>query len=80
MSSSSNSSSSSPTKSPLNDPNFNTHGELDEGRGVRERRAPGWMEDYEIGEGLFEEKNLNAMMMVTENGQVSFGEAMKNEK
>ena len=78
--SSSSNSSSSPTKSPPNEPNSNTHGELAEGRGVRERRVAGWMEDYEIGEGLFEEENLNAMMMVTENDPISFGEAMKNKK
>ena len=80
MSSSSSSSSSSPTESPPNETNSNTHGELAEGRGVRERRAPGWMADYETWEGLFEEENLNAMMMVTENDPVSFREAMKNKK
>ena len=80
LSSSSNSSSISPTESPPNEPNSNTHGELVEGNGVQERRAPGWMADYETGEGLFEEENLNAMMMVTENDPVSFGEAMKNKK
>ena len=48
--------------------------------GVRERRALSWMADYETGEGLFEEDNLNAMVMMTENDLVSFGEAMKNKK
>ena len=38
------------------------------------------MVDYEIGEGLFEEDNLNAVMMVTENDPVSFREEMKNKK
>ena len=64
LSCSSSSSSSSPTESPPNETNSNTHGELAEGRGVRERRAPGWMADYETWEGLFAEENLNAMMMV----------------
>ena len=36
--------------------------------------------DYETGEGLFKEDNLNAMIIVTENDPVSFGEAMKNKK
>ena len=72
--------SSSPIESPPNEPNSNTHGELAEGRGVRERRETGWMANYETGEGLFEEENLNAMMIVIENDPVSFGEAMKNKK
>ena len=38
------------------------------------------MANYESGEGLFEEENLNAMMIVIENDLVSFGEAMKNKK
>ena len=38
------------------------------------------MADCETGEGLFEEENLKAMMMVTENDPFSFREAMKNKK
>ena len=37
------------------------------------------MVDYETGEGLFEDENLNAMM-VTENDPVSFEEAIKSKK
>ena len=69
--------SSSLIESPPNEPNSN--GELAEGRGVRGRRAPSWMADYETGEGLFEDENLNAMM-VTENDPVSFEEAIKSKK
>lgn len=45
---------------------------------MRERRVPSRLANYETGEGL--EENLNAMMMVTENDPVSFGEAVKNKK
>lgn len=77
--------SSNPTESPPNEPN--TYGELNEGRGKRERRSPWWMKNYETGKGLSEEENLNvmmeenlnAMMMITENDPVSFEEAMKSK-
>lgn len=45
---------------------------------MRERRVPSRLANYETGEGL--EENLNAMMMVTENDPVLFGEAVKNKK
>lgn len=70
---------SSLTESPPNEPNPDTHGELTEGRSVRGRRAPSWMADYETGEGLFEDDNLNAMM-VTENDPVLFEEAVRSKK
>lgn len=66
-------------ESPPNEPNPDTHGELTEGRSVRGRRAPSWMADYETGEGLFEDDNLNAMM-VTENDPVLFEEAVRSKK
>ncbi|XP_058757060.1 uncharacterized mitochondrial protein AtMg00820-like [Vicia villosa] len=38
------------------------------------------MADYETGEGLSEEENMYAMMMVTENDPISFAEAVKSKK
>lgn len=51
--------------------------ELVERRGMRGRREPTWMTDYETGEGLSDDENLNAMMMVTENDPTTFEEAVK---
>jgi len=52
----------------------------DEGRGERVRTKPLWMTDYEIGEGLSEEEDMHAMMMVTENDPFSFAEEVKSKK
>ncbi|KAI5411610.1 hypothetical protein KIW84_056615 [Lathyrus oleraceus] len=46
----------------------------------RVQRAPSYLVDYEIGEGLSDEDNLNAMMMPTEDDPLSFEEARNNNK
>lgn len=71
--------SSSLTTSPLNEPSSDDN-ELVEGRGMRVRREPIWMEDYETGEGLSDDENLNAMIMVTENDPTTFEEAVQCKK
>jgi transposase InsO family protein len=76
ISNSSSNKSNSPTVSPPNEPSSGDN-ELVEGRGMRERREPIWMEDFETGEGLSDDGNLNAMMMVTENDPTTFEEAVK---
>lgn len=53
-------------------------------RSIRERRAPGWMADYEIGEGTVDEveESLNALMvmlMEAENDPILFQEAVKQK-
>lgn len=61
-------------------------GGLIEGRNnvsARERRAPGWMADYETGNSEEEEEDLNAMMMVmmvAENDPILFAGAIKHSK
>lgn len=40
------------------------------------KKTPRWMANYETGEGQFEEENQNVMMMMTENGPVSFEEVV----
>jgi len=71
--------SSSLTKSPPNELNSTTQGELVEGRGARQRRALGWMDDYVTKGRFFDGEDLNAMM-VTLNDPISFAEAVKNKK
>ena len=46
----------------------------------RVRRVPSWMQDYETGEGLSEEEDLNAMMIHTEADPITFEEAVKSKK
>ncbi|KAI5430304.1 hypothetical protein KIW84_034767 [Lathyrus oleraceus] len=46
----------------------------------RVRRAPSYLEDYETSEGLSDEDNLNAMMIITEDDPLSFEEARKSNK
>lgn len=46
----------------------------------RVRRPPSYLADYETGEGLSDEDNLNAMMMLTEDDPLSFEEARKSNK
>lgn len=55
---------SSGTSSPFSEPHEENPTNLDEGR---VRRAPLWMRDYETGECLSEEEDLNVMMMLTES-------------
>ncbi|KAL9298076.1 hypothetical protein ACSQ67_023972 [Phaseolus vulgaris] len=50
------------TESPPNELNSTTQGELVEGRGARQRRAPGWMDDYVTEGRFFDGEDLNAMM------------------
>lgn len=52
------------------------------GRGLRERRSPGWMADYETGDPLDEESLMAMMMvmMVAETDLISFSEASKWNK
>lgn len=64
------------TVSPLNVPDSYDNESVEE-RGMRGRREPIWMADYETGEGLFDDKNLSAMMMVTKNDPTTFEEAVK---
>ncbi|KAI5441628.1 hypothetical protein KIW84_010911 [Lathyrus oleraceus] len=51
-----------------------------EGRVERVRTKPVWMADYETGEGLSEEEDMHAMMMVIDNDPFSFVEAVRSEK
>lgn len=44
---------------------------------MRGRRELIWMADYETGEGLSDDENLGAMMMVTDNDPTMFEEAVK---
>ncbi|KAI5407313.1 hypothetical protein KIW84_053534 [Lathyrus oleraceus] len=60
------------TVSPPNEPGSYDN-ESVEGRGMQGRREPIWMADYETGEGLSDDENLGAMMMVTENDPTTFG-------
>ena len=76
ISNSSSNKSSSLTISPPNEPNSDDN-DLVEGRGMRVRREPIWMTDYETEEGLSDDENLNAMMMVTDNDPTTFEEAVK---
>ena len=46
----------------------------------RVRKTPSWMADYETGEGLSDEDNLNAMMMLAEDDPLSFEKASKSNK
>ncbi|CAL2226198.1 unnamed protein product [Prunus armeniaca] len=46
----------------------------------RARRVPFWMQDYEIREGLSEEEDVSAMMILTEADPFTFEEAMKSKK
>lgn len=48
----------------------------------RERREPGWMHDYESGEGLSEEElpEQNLALYISHDDPVSFDEAVKEEK
>ncbi|KAJ8634972.1 hypothetical protein MRB53_009239 [Persea americana] len=46
----------------------------------RARRVSLWMQDYETGEGLSEEEDLNAMMILTEADPITFEEAVKSKK
>ena len=46
----------------------------------RARRVPLWMQDYETGEGLSEEEDLSAMMILTEANPITFEEAVKSKK
>ena len=71
--------SSSLTESPPNELNSTKQGELVEGRGARQRRTPGWMDDYVTEGRFFDGEDLNAMM-VTLNDPISFAEAVKNKK
>jgi len=50
-----------------------------EGRIRRNRREPVWMIDYEKGEGLSDDADLN-VMMVTGDDPISFEEAIKRQK
>ncbi|KAI5413770.1 hypothetical protein KIW84_058062 [Lathyrus oleraceus] len=43
-----------------------------------ESNSPSYLADYETGEGLSDEDNLNAMMMFTEDDPLSFEEARKS--
>lgn len=74
ISTSSSNKSSSLTTLPPNEPSSDDN-ELVEGRGMRVRREPIWMADYETREGLSDDENLNAMMTVTENDPTTFEEA-----
>lgn len=54
---------------------------LGQGRSTRAIRAPGWMSDYVMGEGTFEEEDapthaLMMMLMVAENDPVLFEDAV----
>lgn len=74
--------------SSLNDSEDNTPSGLDDDSSPslnqgRERRAPGWMDDYETGEGLglSDDDSPNAMMMMlTEDDPITFEEAVKSKK
>jgi hypothetical protein len=46
----------------------------------RVRRIPPWMQDYETGENLSEEEDLNAMIILTEDDPSIFEEAVKSKK
>ncbi|CAL2265083.1 unnamed protein product [Prunus armeniaca] len=46
----------------------------------RARRAPFWMQDYETGEGLSEEEDVSAMMILTEADPITFEEPVKSKK
>lgn len=46
----------------------------------RARRVPFWMQDYETGDGLSEEEDLSAMMILTKVDPISFEEAVKSKK
>ena len=77
------SSSSSKSRSPSNsspDGQSSDENAYVEGRGMRERRTPRWMEDYDTGAGLFDEESLSALVMVMENDPLSFEEAVKSKK
>jgi len=46
----------------------------------RVRRIPPWMQDYETGENLSEEEDLNAMIILIEDDPSTFEEAVKSTK
>lgn len=50
-------------------------------RVTRDRKAPGWMSDYDTGEGEDVEENLSVMllMMMTESDPVRFNEEVKDK-
>ena len=44
------------------------------------RRIPPWMQDYETGENLLEEEDLNVMIILTEVNPSTFEETVKSKK
>ena len=49
---------------------------------VRQRRPPAWMQDYESGQGLFEEEvsNIAYLALSVDSDPISFEDAVKNVK
>ena len=68
---------SSETGSPSSESNEDNSPILNEGR---VRRPPSWMKDFETGEGLSDEDDMNTMMMLTEDDPLTFEEAIKSKK
>lgn len=77
-SSTSNNSSSRSSSLTNSSPNESSSDDDNLGRGMRQRRAPSWMADYEMGEGFSDGDNV--MMMMIENDPTSFEEAVKSTK
>ena len=46
----------------------------------RVRGTPSWMINFEIGEGLSDEVDLNAMLMLTTNDPLTYKENVKSQK
>jgi len=49
---------------------------------IRARRPPGWIRDYETGQGLSDEEivNLTHLALFTDRDPITFAEAVKSEK
>ena len=55
-------------------------GVLDSSTAGRVRRTPHWMQDYETGDNLSEDEELNVMMILTEGDPSTFEEVVKSNK
>jgi len=47
---------------------------------MRVRRTPSWMIDFETGEGLSDEDDLNVMLMLTTDDPLTYKEVVKRKK